>query len=138
MQAGINATGLKATLVPMQPADFTKGLFGEGLPGLFVNGHGFGQLRPATLLKGAFPFNADKNASRFSNDQYKALANAIWQNTDAGKAKAQYTAVNALLVDQQFISDLARSAHTYTISTRVKGLAYTALDYLILDQADLV
>ena len=137
VQAGINATGLKATLVPMQPADFTKGLFGEGLPGLFVNGHGFGQMRPATLLKGAFPFNADKNASRFSNDQYKALANAIWETTDAAKAKTQYVEVNALMLDQQFISDLARSAHTYTISTRVKGLAYTALDYLILDQADL-
>jgi peptide/nickel transport system substrate-binding protein len=137
VQAGINATGLKATMVPMQPADFFKGLSGEGLPGLFVNGHGFGQLRPATLLKGAFPFNADKNASRFSNDQYKALANAIWQNTDAGKAKAQYAEVSALMLDQQFISDLALGAHTYTSSTRVKGLAYTALDYLILDQADL-
>ncbi|MEP6969623.1 MAG: ABC transporter substrate-binding protein [Betaproteobacteria bacterium] len=137
VQAGINATGLKATMVPMQPADFFKGLSGEGLPGLFVNGHGFGQMRPATLLKGAFPFNADKNASRFSNDQYKALANAIWQNTDAAKAKALYGEVNALMLDQQFISDLALGAHTYTISTRVKGLAYTALDYLILDQADL-
>jgi peptide/nickel transport system substrate-binding protein len=137
VQAGINATGLKATMVPMQPADFFKGLSGEGLPGLFVNGHGFGQLRPATLLKGAFPFNADKNASRFSNDKYKALSNAIWQNTDASKAKAQYNEVNALLLDEQFVSDLALGAHTYTISARVKGLAYTALDYLILDQADL-
>ena len=137
VQAGINASGLKAVLVPMQPADFTKGLFGEGLPGLFVNGHGFGQMRPATLLKGAFPFNADKNASHFSNDQYKKLANAIWENTDAGKAKAQYSEVNAMLLDQQFISDLARGAHTYTITNRVKGLAYTALAYLNLDQADL-
>lgn len=137
VQAGINATGLKAVLVPMQPADFTKALFGEGLQGLFVNGHGFGQMRPATLLKGAFPFNADKNASRFVNEQYKTLANAIWGNTDAAKAKAQYAEVNALLLDQQFISDLARGAHTYTISTRVKGLAYTALGYLLLDEADL-
>ena len=42
-----------------------------------------------------------------------------------------------MLLDQQFISDLARGAHTYTISTRVKGLAYTALAYLNLDQAEL-
>ncbi|MEO8858616.1 MAG: ABC transporter substrate-binding protein [Burkholderiaceae bacterium] len=137
VQAGINATGLKCTLVPMQPADFTKQLFGEGLQGLFVNGHGFGQMHPATLLKGAFPFNADKNASRFDNPKYKELANAIWENTDAAKAKALYADVNALMLDQQFISDLARGAHTYTISTRVKGLSYTALAYLNLDQADL-
>jgi peptide/nickel transport system substrate-binding protein len=137
VQAGINATGLKATMVPMQPADFFKGLSGEGLPGLFVNGHGFGQLRPATLLKGAFPFNADKNASRYSNDQYKALSNAIWENTDPTKAKAQYDEINKLLLDEQFVSDLALGAHTHTISNRVKGIAYTALDYLILDQADL-
>jgi peptide/nickel transport system substrate-binding protein len=121
----------------MQPADFFKGLTCEGLPGLFINGHGFGQMRPATLLKGAFPFNADKNGSRFVNDKYKAICNAIWQNTDAAKAKAQYDEVNALLLDEQFVSDLALGAHTYTISTRVKGLAYSALDYLILDQADL-
>jgi len=138
VQSGVNAAGLKAVLVPMQPADFTKALFGEGLQGLFVNGHGFGQMRPATLLKGAFPFNADKNASRFVSDKYKTLANAIWETTDPAKAKALYTEVNQLLLDEQFISDLARSAHTYTISTRVKGLAYTALAYLNLDQADLV
>ena len=42
-----------------------------------------------------------------------------------------------MLLDQQFISDLARGAHTYTITNRVKGLAYTALAYLNLDQADL-
>ena len=45
--------------------------------------------------------------------------------------------LSQVLLDEQFVSDLALGAHTYTISARVKGLAYTALDYLILDQADL-
>jgi len=138
VQASINAIGLKAVLVPMQPAEFTKGLFGEGLPGLFVNGHGFGQMQPATLLKGAFPFNSDKNASRFNNEQYKKLANSIWQNTNPALVKGQFNQINDLLLDQQFISDLARGAHTYTVTNRVKGIDYTALAYLKLDKAELI
>ncbi len=137
VQEGVNATGLKATLVPMQPADFQKGLSGDGLPGMFVSGHGFGQLNPATLLKGAFPFNADKNASRFDNDEYKALATEVWQNTDPAKANGLYGKVNDFLLDQQFVSNLVSSAHTYTISTKLKGLDYTELAYLNLDQAEL-
>lgn len=138
VQANINAIGLKAVLVPMQPADFTKGLFGEGLPGLFVNGHGFGHMQPATLLKGAFPFNSDKNASRFNNEQYKKLANSIWKNTNASMVKGQFNEINDLILDEQFISDLARGAHTYTITNRLKGLDYTSLAYLKLDKAELI
>lgn len=137
VQEGINATGLKATLVPLQPADFQKGLSGDGLPGLFVSGHGFGQLHPATLLKGAFPFNADKNAEKFVNADYKSLADKVWTETDTAKAKDIYSQVNDFLLDQQFVSDLALSAHTYTIATNLKGLDYTALAYLNLDNAHL-
>lgn len=137
VQEGINATGLKATLVPLQPADFQKGLSGEGLPGMFVSGHGFGQLNPATLLKGAFPFNADKNASRFDNADYKALAGEVWQSTDESMSKESYAKINDFLLDQQFVSNLVSSAHTYTISTTLKGLDYTALAYLNLDKAEL-
>lgn len=137
VQAGINACGLKAVLVPMQPADFTKGLFGDGLPGISIHGHGFGQMNPATLLMGAFPFNANKNASRFDNEQYKKLANLIWTNTDASKEQATFNELNNFLLDQQFISDLAIGAHTYTISSQLKGLTYTDLAYLNLEQADI-
>lgn len=137
VQEGVNATGLKATLVPLQPADFQKGLSGEGLPGMFVSGHGFGQLNPATLLKGAFPFNANKNASRFESDEYKALATAVWESTDPARSKELYGKVNDFLLDQQFVSNLVSSAHTYTISTKLKGLDYTELAYLNLDKADL-
>lgn len=137
VQEGVNATGLKATLVPMQPADFQKGLSGEGLPGMFVSGHGFGQLNPATLLKGAFPFNSDKNASRFDNAEFKALATLVWETTDPAQSKEIYAKVNDFLLDQQFVSNLVSSAHTYTISTTLKGLDYTELAYLNLDNAQL-
>jgi len=95
-------------------------------------------MQPATLLKGAFPFNADKNASRFNSEQYKKLANSIWQNTNPALVKGQFNQINDLLLDQQFITDLARGAHTYTITNRVKGIDYTALAYLKLDKAELI
>ncbi len=82
-------------------------------------------------------FNADKNASRFDNDEYKALATEVWQNTDPAKANGLYGKVNDFLLDQQFVSNLVSSAHTYTISTKLKGLDYTELAYLNLDQAEL-
>jgi peptide/nickel transport system substrate-binding protein len=133
VQFNLKEIGLDATAVPLQGPDFQAKLTGDGLPGLFVNGHGFGHLSPATLIKGAFPFNAEKNSSRFESAEYRGLADDLWtkQSPEAiGK-------VNDFLLDQQFVSDLVVSAHTYTVSKRVKGLAYSMFDYINLDAAEL-
>jgi peptide/nickel transport system substrate-binding protein len=135
VQFDLKAAGLKAKLVPLQAPDFFAKLGTGDLPGLFVNVHGFGQLSPATLVKGAFPFNADKNASNFDSDEYRAIAKQLWTATDDAAAKAAYARVNDFLLDQQFVSDLVVSSHTFTISSKVKGLQYTMYDYLDLDDA---
>ncbi|MFI6515778.1 ABC transporter substrate-binding protein [Spirillospora sp. NPDC050679] len=133
VQFNLREIGLEARAVPLQGPDFQAKLTGEGLPGLFVNGHGFGHLDPATLIKGAFPFNAEKNASRFESAEYRKLADELWKKpTDGTRRK-----VNELLLDEQFVSDLVTSSHTFTISDRVRGLSYSMFDYLNLDEADL-
>jgi peptide/nickel transport system substrate-binding protein len=136
-QFNLTEAGLKATAVPLQSPDFLDRLRNGGLDGLFVTGHGFGQLSPATLVKGSFPFNAEKNASSFDNAEYKDLANQMWRTVDEAEATAVYQKMNDFLLDQQFVSDLVNSTHTYTISSDLQGLSWNMLDYINLDEAHL-
>ncbi|WP_161500984.1 ABC transporter substrate-binding protein [Embleya scabrispora] len=135
VQYNLSQAGIDARAVPLQAADFQGRLTGGKLPGLFVNGHGFGQLAPATLVKGAFPFNADKNASNFVSPEYQSIANALWSAADPAATKAASDRVNDFLLDQQFVTDLVTSAHTFTVTKRLRGLAYSMFDYLNLDDA---
>ncbi|TMF85833.1 MAG: ABC transporter substrate-binding protein [Chloroflexi bacterium] len=135
VQFDLTSAGLKATAKPQQAADFFSLLSGSGIPGLFVNVHGFGQLHPATLVKGAFPFNARANAERFTSQQYSDLATKMWTTTDQTAAKGVYADMNDLLIKEQFVTDLVVSSHTYTISTKLNGLAWNMFDYINLDDA---
>lgn len=137
VQFGLSQAGLKVTPKPTQAADFLTLLSGKGIPGLFVNVHGFGQMHPATLVKGAFPFNAAHNAEQFTDAAYAKAANDMWTASDAASASAAYGKANDLLLADQFVTDLVVSAHTYAISTKLQGLAWTMLDYLNLDAAGL-
>lgn len=137
VQYGLSHAGLKVRPKPMQAADFYTLLSGKGIPGLFVNVHGFGQLEPATLVKGAFPFNAAMNAEQFTSSVYTHLADQSATATDAASAKKVYSQISDLFLTQQFVTDLVVSAHTFAISTKLQGLAYTMFDYLNLDGASL-
>ncbi|NUT91833.1 MAG: ABC transporter substrate-binding protein [Saccharothrix sp.] len=131
----LGEAGFTARTVPLQGPDFQARLTGDGLPGLFVNNHGFGQLDPATLVKGAFPFNADKNAARFDDAEYKRLAEALWTTVDPAAQKERYAELNRFLLDRQFITDLVVSSHTYTVDRTLGGLGYTMFGYVDLDHA---
>ncbi|MEV6641377.1 ABC transporter substrate-binding protein [Amycolatopsis sp. NPDC051371] len=131
VQFGLKNAGLDPKLVPLQAADFFAKLGNGNLPGLYVNVHGFGQLSPATLVKGAFPFNAKKNASNFDSPEYRAVADQLWSANDP----AAYGRANDFLLENQFVSDLVVSAHTFTVSSRLKNLDYTMYDYIDLDDA---
>ncbi|MEV5976588.1 ABC transporter substrate-binding protein [Streptomyces sp. NPDC052114] len=126
--------GLAASAEPLQAPDFFAKLQAGELPGLFINGHGFGQLHPATLVKGAFPFNADKNASNFDSETYRTLADRLWKATDEEAARQAADDLNDLLLEEQFVSDLVASSHTFTVSEKVHGLHWTMFDYLDLDR----
>ncbi|MDJ0336400.1 ABC transporter substrate-binding protein [Salinibacterium sp. G-O1] len=133
VEFNLTEAGLKPNMMPVQAAEFLDKLRSGGFDGLFMTGHGFGQLNPATLVKGAFPYNADKNASGFDNQEYKDLANAVWTGETGDKVATD--ALNDFLLDQQFVSDIVNTTHTFSISNKVKGLAWTMLDYIDLDQA---
>lgn len=133
VEFNLTEAGLKPSMQPLQAAEFLDRLRSGGFDGMFMSGHGFGQLHPASLVKGAFPYNADRNASSFDSQEYKDLANALW--TSAEPDQAAIDAMNEFLLDQQFVSDLVTYTHTYAISTELKGLSWTILDYINLDDA---
>lgn len=135
IQSDLNAIGLKCSLVPLQAATFTGQLISSGFDGLFVNVHGFGQMHPATLINGAFPFNASKNSSNFVNSNYQAIAQKLATATDASASKPLYSQLNDLLIQEQFVTDLVASSHTFAISQKLKGLSYTLVDAINLDSA---
>lgn len=130
----LEQAGLQPQAEPLQTADFLTRLRNGELDGLFINVHGFGQLSPATLVTGAFPFNANGNASQFDNQTYKDLANAVRVETDEAAAAENIAALNEFFLDEQFVSDLISSYHTYAISSSINGFETTILDYPILDR----
>ncbi len=133
VEFNLSEAGLEPNMQPLQAAEFLDRLRSGGFDGLFMTGHGFGQLNPATLVKGAFPYNADRNASSFDNDEYKQLANALW--TSDPDDQAPIDAMNKFLLEQQFVSDLVNYTHTYAISSQLSDLNWTMLDYIDLDEA---
>ncbi|MFB9454335.1 ABC transporter substrate-binding protein [Streptomyces antimycoticus] len=134
VQSNLDDVGLTCRLRPKQDAEYQKLFVSGEIPGLFVNGHGFGQLTPSTLVKGAWPFNAQQNASNFRDPEYSRLADEIW----TGKAHAltaAYRDLNELLLKEQFVIDLINSTHTYAIQASLQGLAWTMYDGIDLDNA---
>ncbi|NGN63576.1 ABC transporter substrate-binding protein [Streptomyces sp. A7024] len=135
VQDGLREIGLDTRIEPLQPAEFQQRLNTASFPGLWIGGHGFGQLNPATLLNGAYPFNAQKNASNFTDARYRRLAQRAWKATDEKAAAAVYGEVTDFLLDQQFVIDLVSSSMTYSVSRSLKGYRYNMFNDLILDDA---
>lgn len=131
----LEQVGLDPEPSPLQSAEFLSRLRAGELDGLFVNVHGFGQMAPATLLTGAFPFNANGNASQFDDETYKEIASGLLTETDPARVEELIGRVNELLIDQQFVSDLVATGHTYTMTSSLKDMSATLLDYPILDRA---
>jgi peptide/nickel transport system substrate-binding protein len=134
-QDGMRAIGLDTFINPLQPAEFQQRLNTADFPGLWVAGHGFGQLNPATLLNGAYPFNAQKNASNFDDATYRDLARRAWSAADPDTAAKVYSEVTAFLLDQQFVIDLVSSSSTYAATDALRDFGYTMFNDLILDDA---
>jgi peptide/nickel transport system substrate-binding protein len=138
VQDGMRAIGLDTAITPLQPAAFQERLTTATFPGLWVSGHGFGQLTPATLLNGAYPFNAQKNASNFVDAEYRALADRAWRTAgDPDAARRVYDDVTELLLDRQFVIDLVSSSGTYASSDALRGFDYNMFNDLVLDDAHL-
>lgn len=109
VQANLEATGIKTELKPVEFTQFIKQLIAGEFGGLWILQHSYAQYTPSTLAVSAYPFNADKNASHFVDDDYKAHADGAWKRAsgvDDGAVKI-YGELNKDLIDNAFLLEIA-------------------------------
>jgi peptide/nickel transport system substrate-binding protein len=134
VQYDLQQVGLAVDIVSVPAATFVSQLQAGTLPGLWVSAHGFNDLQPITLIGGAFPFAAQKNASNFVSTEYQQLANqAMTASPDA--ASGIYKNLNNLLLQEQFDIETVVGYHTYTVSSHLQGVSYNRYDSIDLDHA---
>ncbi|GGK84596.1 ABC transporter substrate-binding protein [Streptomyces flaveus] len=140
VQYDLQQIGIKTELQPFDPASFQKKLISGTMPTLWVNGHGFAQVQPATLAVSAYPFNEARNTSHFRSAEYTEAVQDAWRQKDAdgAKAHARYQKISDLLLDEAFIIDLAVQDSVQVAAEKLRGPALTKFSYLNLDDAHLV
>jgi peptide/nickel transport system substrate-binding protein len=88
-------------------------------------------LQPGTLAVSAFPFKATKNSSNFTSAAYTQAATAAWEA--AGDATSAYADLTGILLDEQFVIELAQTGYNLSAVSALRGLTWNAYDYLNLD-----
>jgi peptide/nickel transport system substrate-binding protein len=59
----------------------------------------------------------------------------LWTTVDPAEQKKRHAELNRFLLDQQFITDVVVSSHTYTIDRTLGGLTHNMFGYIDLDAA---
>lgn len=139
VQANLEEVGIKTRLEPQEFTQFIKQLIGGTFGGLWILQHNYAQYTPSTLTVSAYPFNADKNASHFESEAYRAHANAAWERasgTDAGAEKV-YQQLNQDLLDNLFLIEIAVVPPQIASSSKVHDVGYSKRNELDLRQTSL-
>ena len=80
---------------------------------------------------------AAKNSSKFSDPRYTEIVQRAWRQADADSpaARAAYQDLTEVLLDQQFVIDLAVQAQLYAATGNLHGVAQNQLGLTVLDDA---
>ncbi|MGW4378819.1 ABC transporter substrate-binding protein [Kitasatospora sp. NPDC004531] len=140
LQYDLRQVGIDVQLQPVDSPTMQKQLIAQSMPALWTLSHGFAQLHPATLAVSAYPFNEAKNTSRFSSPAYTEVVQQAWKrsDSDSAEAKALYQRVTDVLLQEQFIIDLAIAGLVEVAGARARGATLNKFGYLNLDDAHLV
>ena len=88
VQSNLAAVGIEVRLVPNDQTQQASKLIGGKFDGLWLLQHAFAQFTPSTLAVSAYPFNAAKNSSNYSNPEYSAAAEEAWTVRDSSSPEA--------------------------------------------------
>nr|WP_312007604.1 ABC transporter substrate-binding protein [Nocardioides alcanivorans] len=127
VQANLAEVGIETELEPIEYSQFLKKLIGADYDALWVTEHAFAQYTPSTLSVSAYPFNADHNASRFVDADYKAAAEAAWKIADghSEEALAAYDVLSEELLDNLFLIELVETTSESALSKSVSGIEWS-------------
>ncbi|WP_433261832.1 ABC transporter substrate-binding protein [Actinosynnema sp. CS-041913] len=139
VQNNLAEAGLAVKLEPIDSTQFVKQLIGAQFSGLWTTNHSWAQLSPATLTVSAYPFNARRNASRFSSPDYTAAAEAAWRLPTATgpEATAAYRAVSEQLLAGGFLAEIGVVLEQVVVRDALQGVDWTKRRELDLGKAHL-
>lgn len=135
VQFDLDRIGVKTTLEPLDAAKFQAQLIAQSMPALWVGTHGFAANQPSTLAVSAYPFNEARNTSKFSDPKYTEVVQRAWNQTDArsAAAKAAYTELGQVLLDEQFIIDIAVLSNVQPMATAVRDVTQSRYNATVFD-----
>ncbi|MEU9047947.1 MULTISPECIES: ABC transporter substrate-binding protein [unclassified Kitasatospora] len=139
LQYDLQQVGIDTVLQPTDSPTMQKQLISQSMPALWTLSHGFAQLHPATLAVSAYPFNEAKNSSRFASPAYTDVVQRAWNrgDSDSPEAKALYQQITEVLLDEEFVIDLAIAGLVEVAGRKVRGATLNKFGYLNLDDAHL-
>ncbi|GAA3660189.1 ABC transporter substrate-binding protein [Nocardioides ginsengisoli] len=124
-QADLAKVGIEVELDPQEQAQVIQQLIGAKFPALWILSHGYANWTPSTLAVSAYPFNADHNASLYSDPTYKAAAEKVWEAKPGAVDPADYAALNQALLKGSFLLEIAITLPQDASSTTVHDLGQT-------------
>ena len=135
--ANLDEIGLRTRLDPQENAVMIDRLRGGTFDGLWVLGHSFAQYTPSTLSVSAFPFNSEKNASNFLDDDYATDATDAWTVADADSSEAStiYRRLNNDLLEDAFILELVAPDSPLVTTSALHGVTWSKRSELDLAHA---
>ncbi|MEU4804167.1 ABC transporter substrate-binding protein [Actinosynnema sp. NPDC023587] len=139
VQNNLAEVGIAVKLEPVDSTQFVKQLIGAQFPGLWTTNHSWAQLSPATLTVSAYPFNARRNASRFSSPAYTAAAEAAWTLPAATgpEATAAYREVSEQLLAGGFLAEIGVVLEQFVVRDALQGVDWSRRRELDLGKAHL-
>ncbi len=137
LQYDLKQVGIETVLQPTDSPTMQKQLISQTMPAIWTLSHGFAQLHPATLAVSAYPFNEAKNSSHFGSPAYTAIVQQAWQrpDSDSAEAKALYQQITDVLLDEEFVIDLAIAGEVEVAVGKARGATLNKFNYLNLDDA---
>lgn len=137
VQSNLKDVGISTELRPTDQAEATSMLIAGKYPGLWILQHAFAQMTPSTLAVSAYPFNALKNSSNFSDPTYTANTNAAWNLPDAlaPTAGGAYRKVSDDILQNLFLIEVGVVTPLIVAKSTVGGLDWSRINELRLEQA---
>jgi len=133
LQSDLGQLGVKLNAQTQENTVFQRTLNERQFGGLFTHLHGFSNQTPVSLFLQAFPFRKD-NASNFSSPEFNRLIDAMDGETDEGKLKELYAAMNRLLLDEAFVVNVATNPSYYVARANVQNVEYSLFDWWVLQR----
>ncbi|GAA3861644.1 ABC transporter substrate-binding protein [Saccharothrix violaceirubra] len=137
VQNNLADVGIKVKLEPVDSTQFIKQLIGAQFPGLWTTNHSWAQLSPSTLTVSAYPFNARRNASKYSSEAYTKAADAAWKlpSPTGGESKAAYQELSKQLLDGAFLAEIGVVFEQFVIADKLQDVDWSRRRELDLGKA---